>query len=116
MESSLMRSFILVTTLSAGTGSAYLRLRKTHVAWNPKMFHAVDLVCHKESAPWSRNRHGGEGHLAITALNLKSPYILLVIARNISSPVTGTMFTRQVTCEQRPMSLVSLIFAIGFGR
>ena len=54
MESALMRSFILGKIRSAGTGSAYLSLRSTHVAWNPEMFHGVDSVCRKKYGLWSR--------------------------------------------------------------
>ena len=67
VESALKRSFVLVTIRSAGTGSAYLSLCSTHVAWNPEMFHGVDPVCREEYGLCSRYRHGGEGLPAVKA-------------------------------------------------
>ena len=42
-------------------------------------------------------RHGGQGPPAVKASNPETPYVLLVAAQNISSPMIGTMFTRHVT-------------------
>ena len=49
-----MRSFFLVVIRSAGTGAAYLSLRKTHVACNPEMFYGADLVFGERYGMWSR--------------------------------------------------------------
>ena len=65
VESALRRSFILVPIRGAGTGSAYLSLRSTHVAWDPDMFHGIDSLCREEFGPWSRYPHGGEGLSAV---------------------------------------------------
>ena len=52
-------------TRGAGTGSAYLSFRSTHVAWNPDMFHGMDSICREEFGPWSRYPYGGEGLPAV---------------------------------------------------
>ena len=65
------------------------------------MLYDVDSVC--RGGIWivislggiSCIRHGGEGPPAVKATNLETPWILLVAAQNISSPMIGTMFTQQ---------------------